>query len=199
MIRAVKLLVFPLINSMNRSRIHYILLLLLALLPLGEFAQRNGNVVYFKYCTYIDGQHGNHWVKDKPTNGQLLSVTRFDFGKPDEIDLVYGYGSRTAQHCIFKKVNEPGFNKEPRQIRGHILQGVYHNTENGLYELHYLAKNRKSLLERLFFGPGSPFTSQVFADREGYNPFSDTLFPHNLTDTVRISSPAKIKRTARPA
>ncbi|HEX6430061.1 MAG TPA: hypothetical protein VF008_20345 [Niastella sp.] len=183
---------------MNRSRIHYILLLLGALLPFGEFAQQHGNVVYFKYCTYLDGEHGKHWVKDKPMNGRPLAVTRFDFSKPDEVDLVYGYGSKTAQHCIFKKVNEPGFNKEPRQIRGHVLQGVYKNTENGLYELYYLAKNKKSLLERLFFGPGNPFTSQVFVEQESYEPFRDTLFPHNTTETINISAPATIKHTARP-
>ena len=142
-------------------------------------------ILYFQYSAYMDPQHGGHWAFMQPDKGQTLRVTRFDFSRPSEVTIVYSFGLKTAQRATLKQ--SPGFDSEPRRIRGYVLQGAYHNTESGLYELYYLSPDRRSLLERLFSGPGRQVACVYFSSRPAYNPFRDTLFAQVLTDTVRLT------------
>ena len=140
-------------------------------------------IFYFQYSAYQ--AEGGLWKFMLPVKGHALSMTRFDFSRPSEVTIDYAFGLKTAERSTLKQ--SPGFDREPRSIRGYVLQGAYHDTESGLYELYYLSPDRRSLLERLLSGPGRQVGCMHFSSRPAYNPFRDTVFAQILTDTVRLT------------
>ena len=166
------------------------LTVILSCLLASGFAQQKDTAHIFPYIAFMDESHDGKWVFMEPVKGQDRSITRFDFSRPGEVKIVYAYGSKLAQYDTFKQVKGAGFDKEPRQMKGHVLLGAYFNTTNSMYELYYLAPDKSGLLERMYWGPGSPGTGAYFSERKDYNPFSDTLLAHSVNSTIKFSSPA---------
>lgn len=130
-----------------------------------------------------------HPGRFKPIDTSMhFDPLKIEFTNKGEIIHTYSYGMPRVERVKFKILKNAGFDKAPKEIRGHKLMGVCYDSSLCFYNLYYLSpKKRPSLLILSYWRPGQMAIFRYLCS-DTYNPFEDMQFTASLNDTIRLET-----------